>query len=107
MSWYNKLIPSGILSSSSSERKGVPEGVWSKCGACDAILFRSELEKNLNVCPKCDHHIRMSGRERLRHFLDEQDRIEIASDVEATDWLKFKDSKRYKDRISAAQKKNR
>ncbi len=105
MSWYDKLIPSGILSSGSSDKKGVPEGVWTKCDHCDAILFRTELEKNLNVCPKCDYHMRLSGRERLEHFLDEQNRVEIASDIEATDWLKFKDSKRYKDRIAAAQKK--
>jgi acetyl-CoA carboxylase carboxyl transferase subunit beta len=104
MSWYEKLIPSK-KSSGGSGRKGVPEGVWSKCHACDAILFRAELEKALSVCPKCDHHMRISGRSRLEHFLDPHDRVEIATDVVPTDWLKFKDSKRYKDRISAAQKK--
>lgn len=104
MSWYEKLIPSGILSKR-SDKKGVPEGVWSKCGACEAILFRAELEKNMSVCPKCDHHMRLSARARLDLFLDANDRMELAADVGATDWLKFKDTKRYKDRISAAQKK--
>lgn len=104
MSWFDKLIPSGILSKS-SDKKGVPEGVWSKCPHCGSVIFRQELERLFFVCPKCDHHMRMSARDRLNHAFDEQNQHEIASDVEANDWLKFKDSKKYKDRIQAAVKK--
>ncbi|MCP4059398.1 MAG: acetyl-CoA carboxylase carboxyltransferase subunit beta, partial [Pseudoalteromonas sp.] len=80
------------------------EGVWAKCTACDSILYKAELEKSLNVCPKCDHHMRVSGRKRLEHFLDEGDRTELGTEHEPKDVLKFKDSKKYSDRISAAQK---
>ncbi len=104
MSWYDKLIPNGILSKS-SDRKGVPEGVWAKCPNCGAVIFRQELERLQYVCPKCDHHMRVSARDRLNYLLDSEGRKELATDVEATDWLKFKDSKKYKDRIHAAVKK--
>ncbi len=101
MSWFTKLLPK----ISSSTKKGVPEGIWSKCDACMAILYRAELDQNLQVCPKCDHHMRVSGRARLEIFLDENDREELGQDIEPADRLKFRDSKKYKDRISAAQKK--
>lgn len=102
MSWFEKLIPSKIRTTARS--RSVPEGVWCKCPACDAVLYRAELERNLHVCPKCDHHQRISARVRLDSFLDEGERIEIAADVKPVDTLKFKDSKKYKDRILQAQK---
>ena len=101
MSWLEKILPK---TTKSSGRKEIPEGVWAKCTACDSILYKAELEKSLNVCPKCDHHMRVSGRKRLEHFLDEGDRTELGSEHEPKDVLKFKDSKKYSDRISAAQK---
>lgn len=103
MSWFKKLLPKVAP----SEKKGVPEGVWSQCSACHAILYRAELNRHLNVCPKCGHHLHLSGRARLECFLDEAERQEIAQDIMAVDRLKFKDSKRYKDRLSAAQKKSK
>lgn len=104
MSWFEKLLPSRIRTS--AKKKGVPEGVWSKCPQCDAVLYRPELERNLEVCPKCDHHFRVSARERISQFLDEEGQVEIAKDIEPVDILKFRDTKKYKDRISAAQKKS-
>ncbi len=103
MSWFEKLIPSKIRTTARS--KSVPEGVWCKCSACDSVLYRAELERNLHVCPKCDHHHRINARTRLESFLDDAERIEIAENVKPVDTLKFKDSKKYKDRISQAQKK--
>jgi acetyl-CoA carboxylase carboxyl transferase subunit beta len=103
MSWFEKLMPSRIRTDATGKR-GVPEGVWIKCNACNAVLYRSELERNQQVCPKCSHHMRISGRERLEQFLDEDPRIEIGGEVEPVDILKFKDSKKYKDRILASQK---
>ncbi len=103
MSWFEKLMPSRIRTEATAKR-GVPEGLWTKCDACNAVLYRAELERNLEVCPKCGHHMRLSGRRRLEIFLDEEPRIEIGADIEPVDPLKFKDSKKYKDRISAAQK---
>ena len=102
MSWFEKLIPSKIRTTARS--RSVPEGVWCKCPACDSVLYRAELERNLHVCPKCDHHQRINARTRLTSFLDEAGRVEIAADVKPVDTLKFKDSKRYKDRIHQAQK---
>lgn len=102
MSWLKKLIPSKIRTEGSSKK--VPEGLWSKCDKCNAVLYRAELERNYSVCPKCDHHMRMSARRRLESFLDEEPRVEIAAELEPVDALKFKDLKKYKDRISAAQK---
>jgi len=101
MSWLEKILPK---TTKSSGRKEIPEGVWAKCTACDSILYKAELEKSLNVCPKCDHHMRVSGRKRLEHFLDEGDRTELGTEHEPKDVLKFKDSKKYSDRINAAQK---
>lgn len=103
MSWFKKLLPSRIRTETTA-KKGVPEGLWSKCDKCSAILYRSELERNLEVCPKCEHHIRISARKRLEYFLDPDTMIEIGEDVTAIDILKFRDLKKYKDRISAAQK---
>ncbi len=103
MSWFEKLIPSRIKIESSNKRT-VPEGLWAKCPGCGAVLYRAELERNLEVCPKCNHHNRITGRRRLELFLDEGIREEIAGDLESTDPLKFKDLKKYKDRISQAQK---
>ncbi len=106
MSWFEKLVPSIIRTEASQKRTSVPEGLWSKCPRCDAILYNAELEKNLRVCPKCDHHLRVSARARLNMFLDEGNRQEIGASLKSNDPLKFKDSKRYKDRISLAQKQS-
>lgn len=102
MSWLKKLIPSKIRTEGSSKK--VPEGIWSKCGKCNAVLYRAELERNDSVCPKCNHHMRMSARSRIDSFLDEEPRVEIAPELEPVDALKFRDLKKYKDRINAAQK---
>lgn len=102
MSWFKKLLPSRIRTGASS-KKGVPEGLWSKCDNCNSILYRSELERNLEVCPKCDYHMRVSARTRLGYFLDPNTGVEIGSDVGPEDKLKFRDLKKYKDRLSAAQ----
>jgi acetyl-CoA carboxylase carboxyl transferase subunit beta len=101
MSWFKKLIP-GV---STQEKKGVPEGVWTKCPACDSVLYNNSLAANTQVCPKCLYHMRISARCRLDLFLDKDGRVELANNIEAKDVLKFKDSKRYKDRLVAAQKK--
>ena len=106
MSWFEKLVPSFIRTETSQKRTSVPEGLWNKCPSCDAILFNAELEKNFRVCPKCDHHLRISARARLTMFLDDAERREIGSGLKPSDPLKFKDSKRYKDRIAAAQKQS-
>jgi acetyl-CoA carboxylase carboxyl transferase subunit beta len=103
MSWFEKLVPSRIRTES-TEKRAVPEGLWHKCSACDAVLYRAELERNLEVCPKCGYHMRIGGRKRLETFLDEDGREELAAEVEPVDALKFKDSKKYKDRLSSAQK---
>ena len=100
MSWIEKILPK----TNASIRRNIPEGVWVKCTSCDAALYRVDLEKEQSVCPKCNHHMRLSGRKRLELFLDPNDRVEIAKDLEPQDVLKFKDTKRYKDRITAAQK---
>jgi acetyl-CoA carboxylase carboxyl transferase subunit beta len=102
-SWLEKIVPS-IIRSDSDGRSNVPEGLWKKCPKCAAVLYRPELEKNLDVCPKCDHHMRVGARRRLDLFLDGEGRQEIAVQVKPEDRLKFKDGKRYKDRLSAAQK---
>ena len=103
MSWFEKLMPSRI--STEKRTRSVPEGVWIKCPRCDAQLYRNELERNLKVCPKCDFHMRIGARERLEYFLDPDSEQEIAHNLEPQDPLKFRDSKRYRDRIVAAQKK--
>ncbi|WP_242470577.1 acetyl-CoA carboxylase, carboxyltransferase subunit beta, partial [Thiococcus pfennigii] len=103
MNWFDKLIPSRIRTEVVSKR-AVPEGVWAKCDGCNAILYRAELERSLEVCPKCAHHHRLSARRRLDSFLDPEPREEIAPDIESVDPLKFKDLKKYRDRLAAAQK---
>ncbi|MBA2652618.1 MAG: acetyl-CoA carboxylase carboxyltransferase subunit beta [Tatlockia sp.] len=103
MSWLKKLLPSKIRTET-SQKKGVPEGLWVKCSGCGSVLYRAELEKNLSVCPTCSHHHRLTARERLAQFLDEAGQEEIDENLEPIDRLKFKDSKKYKDRISQAQK---
>ena len=105
MNWFEKLIPPKIKSSSA--KKGVPQGVWSKCAKCDSVLYNAELERNQKVCPRCGHHIRISARERLNWLLDENSIEEIAADIKPVDMLKFRDSKKYKDRLSDAQKKTK
>lgn len=101
MSWFKRLLPK---ISTTVKKKGVPEGIWSKCTACEAVLYHAELERNFFVCPKCDHHMRITARQRLDFFLDEGDREEIGMHILPEDRLKFRDSKKYKDRLSAAQK---
>lgn len=103
MSWFKKLLPSRIRTDIIT-KKGVPEGLWSKCDKCGAVLYRSELERNLEVCPKCEYHMRISARKRLEYFLDADSKVEIGSEVGPVDKLKFRDLKKYKDRIAAAQK---
>jgi acetyl-CoA carboxylase carboxyl transferase subunit beta len=103
MSWFEKLMPSRIRTEVAS-KKGVPEGLWTKCPSCEAVLYRNELERNGDVCPKCDHHMRINARRRLDLFLDEEGRVEIAENLESADPLKFKDSKKYRDRMVSAQK---
>lgn len=103
MSWLKKILPSKIRTDG-EKKKGVPEGLWTKCDSCQAILFRAEVERNLNVCPKCDYHQRINARDRLKQFLDEKSMHEIATQVETVDRLRFRDTKKYKDRILAAQK---
>ena len=103
MNWFDKLIPSRIRTEARTKR-AVPEGVWAKCPGCNAVLYRAELERNLEVCPKCGHHNRLNARRRLDAFLDPEPREEIGADIESLDPLKFKDIKKYKDRLVAAQK---
>jgi acetyl-CoA carboxylase carboxyl transferase subunit beta len=102
MSWFEKIMPSRIKTE--RRTRSVPEGLWIKCPACDAVLYRAELERNLYVCPKCSHHMRIGARERLESFLDKGERIEIGANITPEDPLKFRDSKRYKDRLAQAQK---
>ena len=106
MNWFERLMPSRIRTEANgAEKKGsVPEGLWTKCNECSAVLYRAELERNHDVCPKCHHHMRMNARRRLENFLDEEPREEIAANLKPVDILKFKDSKKYKDRILSAQK---
>lgn len=100
MSWIERILPK----THTGTKGNVPEGIWTKCGSCQAVLYKTELEKLLEVCPKCGHHMRITARARINAFLDATDKEELASGLEPKDILKFKDSKRYKDRISAAQK---
>ena len=102
MTWFEKIMPSRIKTE--RRTRSVPEGLWIKCPACDAVLYRAELERNLQVCPKCSHHMRITGRDRLMRFLDEGSTQEFANEVEPDDPLRFRDSKRYRDRLLAAQK---
>ncbi len=106
MSWFEKLVPSIIRTEVTEKRFSVPEGLWSKCPSCDAILYNAELVKNYHVCPKCEHHMRISARVRLNMFLDEEGRQEIGANLKPSDPLKFKDSKKYRDRLAAAHKQS-
>ena len=107
MSWFEKLRPAIIRTDATTKSKVIPEGLWTKCPSCNAILYNSELEKNGSVCPKCDHHMRISARMRLDLFLDHEEREEIGKHVKPLDPLKFKDSKKYRDRLLLAQKQTK
>ncbi len=102
MSWLEKILTKGNIGS--SRKVSIPEGVWTKCTSCEQVLYHAELVRNQYVCPKCEHHMRMSARTRLDIFLDEGGSEEIAHELEPKDLLKFRDSKKYKDRLSSAQK---
>ncbi|MFN3712919.1 MAG: acetyl-CoA carboxylase, carboxyltransferase subunit beta [Alcanivoracaceae bacterium] len=102
--WLEKILPSVRKADNDSRRANVPEGLWRKCPRCDSVIYQPELERNQDVCPKCQHHLRIGARARLALFLDEGPQSEIGADIEPVDRLKFKDSKKYKDRLSAAQK---
>jgi acetyl-CoA carboxylase carboxyl transferase subunit beta len=103
MSWFKKLFPEKIRPQT-SRKSDVPEGLWIKCQGCQEVLYRLDFEKNQSICPKCEHHHRINARERIRFLLDETGQNEIAAELEPIDRLKFRDSKKYKDRISQAQK---
>lgn len=102
MSWIERILNKSTITP--ARRANIPEGVWTKCDSCGQVLYRAELERNLEVCPKCDHHMRMTARARLHAFLDKGSEVELGSELEPRDILKFKDSKKYKDRLVAAQK---
>ncbi|MCW8328266.1 acetyl-CoA carboxylase, carboxyltransferase subunit beta [Photobacterium sp. SDRW27] len=102
MSWLEKILTKSNIVS--SRKASIPEGVWTKCTSCEQVLYHADLERSLEVCPKCDHHMRMKARRRLETFLDAEGQVEIAAELEPKDKLKFRDSKKYKDRISTAQK---
>jgi acetyl-CoA carboxylase carboxyl transferase subunit beta len=103
MSWLKKLLPTRIKTNG-APRRTVPEGVWTKCPSCNAVLYRAELARNLEVCPKCSHHMRITARERLDQFLDPETRQEIGDDIRPVDKLRFRDVKKYRDRLTQAQK---
>ena len=103
MSWLDKLLPSRIKTNN-TQRRSVPEGVWTKCGSCHATLYRAELTRNLEVCPKCGYHMRISARTRLSGFLDADDRVEIGAQIRPVDKFRFRDSRKYKERLSSARK---
>jgi acetyl-CoA carboxylase carboxyl transferase subunit beta len=102
MTWFEKIMPSRIKTE--RRTRSVPEGLWMKCAACDAVLYRAELERNLHVCPKCGHHMRIGARDRLEAFLDPDTQTELAETVGPEDPLKFRDTKKYRDRLQQAQK---
>jgi len=102
MSWLQKLLPPRIKATPGVIRKAMPEGLWVKCTSCEAVLYRTDLEKNLHVCPKCNHHGRVGARERIDQLLDAEARYEIGSEVLPIDSLKFKDTRKYPERLSAA-----
>ncbi|MEL0306604.1 MAG: acetyl-CoA carboxylase carboxyltransferase subunit beta, partial [Halieaceae bacterium] len=103
MSWIDKILPSGVTKDDSANRTSVPEGLWKKCIKCEAILYKPDLERNAEVCPKCDHHMRIGARRRLELCLD-QGAEELFPDIEPVDHLKFKDKRKYRDRLTAAQR---
>ena len=102
MSWLDKLLPPKIQHTDPAERRSVPEGLWVKCPSCETVLYNTDLQQNLNVCPKCGHHHRIGARARLDAFLDAEGRCEIGQEVLPVDALKFKDSKKYPERLKAA-----
>lgn len=102
MTWFEKIMPSRIKTE--RRTRSVPEGLWMKCAACDAVLYRAELERNLHVCPKCGHHMRIGARDRLEAFLDPEGQVELADNIGPEDPLKFRDTKKYRDRLQQAQK---
>jgi acetyl-CoA carboxylase carboxyl transferase subunit beta len=104
MSWIDKIIPAGVRKTGGDKKATIPEGLWRKCVKCEAVLYLPDLERNAEVCPKCDHHMRITARRRLDLFLDDVGRTELFADLETVDRLKFKDKKRYRDRLSTAQK---
>jgi len=104
MSWFDKLLPPKVQQRDSSSKRAVPEGLWRKCQGCGAVLYSAEIESNFDVCPKCDHHMRISARRRLDLFLDPEPRDEIGAELAPVDALKFRDSKKYKDRLADAQR---
>ena len=103
MSWLERILPKRN-ETGESKKRSIPEGIWTKCTDCQSVLYRADLDRNLEVCPKCGHHMKITARARLESFLDAEGREEIGVNLEPVDFLKFKDSKRYKERISAAQK---
>jgi len=105
MTWFEKLLPTRIRTDAATSKRTVPEGLWNKCDACNAVLYRAELERNLDVCPKCAHHMRIGARQRLDSFLDPEPRHEIGATLEPVDTLKFKDSRKYRERLVLSQKK--
>lgn len=104
MSWINKILPSKIKTDTEVKNRNIPQGLWKKCPRCDAVLYSSNLEENNDICPKCDHHLRISARRRIDIFLDPEARIELGEEITPSDILKFKDLKKYKDRLAAATK---
>ena len=103
MNWFTQLLPA-VIRNDSTTKKSIPEGLWTSCNSCKEVLYRSELERNQDVCLKCGHHMRIRARKRLEHFLDPEGRTQIGANVTPEDFLKFKDLKRYKDRLIQAQK---
>ena len=103
MTWFQKLMPSRIRTEGGNVRK-VPDGLWTKCPSCDAVLYQPELERNLQVCPKCSHHMRLTGRARLQAFLDEGELVELGSEFRPIDPLRFRDTRKYRDRLVSTQK---
>ena len=106
MNWLQKLLPPKIKRDAFNQKKGVPEGLWSKCDSCEEVIYRTDLHKNLCVCPKCHHHHRITARERLDWLLDVEGRYEVGAEVQPVDTLKFKDSKRYADRLQEAREQS-
>ena len=104
MNWLDKILPPKIKTATSFGKKGVPEGVWSNCTSCQSVLFKVELERNLNICPKCNHHMRLSAKKRLQYFFDQGSLEWMGEDILPVDALKFKDQKRYRDRLQEAKK---
>ena len=103
MNWFTQLLPA-VIRNDSTTKKSIPEGLWTSCNSCKEVLYRSELERNQDVCLKCGHHMRIRARKRLEHFLDPEGQSEIGANITPEDFLKFKDLKRYKDRLIQAQK---